>query len=313
MPVFDARAIAQVVERALGGRVASAEHLPVGWGNENWLVRVADREELVLVKVAPPAMAAKWLATSLAYAMASSVGVPVPRLLFVEATCEPLNGWFVRILSWVDGVDATAVVDAGGAALTRFATGFGDALRRLHSVQLPAFSSRLDGSGRSFPTWAQFIEARLEAVLERAGRSMSMSTNERTEVERECQNLLSEVGDVPSPVLCHRDLHVGNLLATVDGEFAGLLDFDNAEAWDPAADFVKLRWQLLDDLTPEATDAFHDHYLDGQPWPPRWAQRLRLVDLVELTNNLANARLDGHADYEQRTRARLSKVLAGRS
>jgi hypothetical protein len=41
-------------------------------------------------------------------------------------------------------------------------------------------------------------------------------------------------------VLSHRDLYVG-LLATADGNFGGLVDFDKAEAWETAADFVRLR------------------------------------------------------------------------
>ena len=92
---------------------------------------------------------------------------------------------------------------------------------------------------------------------------------------------------------CHRDLHVG-LLATADGYFGGLVDCDK-----PRPEIQRR----------DATVAFDDRYLDGRPWPQRWTQQLCLIDLVELTNNLANAHVDGHTDYEQRARPGPSTVL----
>ena len=109
---------------------------------------------------------------------------------------------------------------------------------------------------------------------------------------------------VVTPALCHRDLHLGNVLATPDGHLAAVLDFDGAEAWDPAIDVVKLRWLVFPDHE-GAADAFARGY---GPFPPRWDERVRLVELLELTNTVANAVADGDEAFERSARARLAAV-----
>jgi aminoglycoside phosphotransferase (APT) family kinase protein len=52
------------------------------------------------------------------------------------------------------------------------------------------------------------------------------------------------------PTLVHRDLNLDNLLADEDGNLAAILDFDQAEAWEPMADRLKLEnTNLLANLT----------------------------------------------------------------
>lgn len=49
---------------------------------------------------------------------------------------------------------------------------------------------------------------------------------------------------VVPPRLTHRDLHLDDVIATEDGRAAAIVDFDRAEARDPAADPVKPRRQI---------------------------------------------------------------------
>lgn len=45
--------------------------------------------------------------------------------------------------------------------------------------------------------------------------------------------------------LCHRDLHPGSFIVDTDGTLLRIIDWDTAEAWDPAGDWFKLEFELL--------------------------------------------------------------------
>jgi aminoglycoside phosphotransferase (APT) family kinase protein len=109
------------------------------------------------------------------------------------------------------------------------------------------------------------------------------------------------------PALCHRDLHLDNLRAGEDGRLLALLDFDSAEAWDPAVDLVKLRW-LVFLRYHGASDAFDRAYFDGRLVPDQWEERIRLAALLELTNVVANARLEDDPDFERVAREHLASL-----
>ena len=105
---FEADLVRAVAATALGQAVACAEHLPVGWGNENWRVETDEGERFV-VKLGPAESAPKWGATRAAYAVAAARGVPVPELVHFDPACAAAGGWVVRILRWIDGVPADGI------------------------------------------------------------------------------------------------------------------------------------------------------------------------------------------------------------
>ncbi len=86
----------------------------------------------------------------------------------------------------------------------------------------------------------------------------------------------------------HRDLYLDNLLAGPDGTLVALLDFDLAEAWDPAGDLVKLRWQVLPEF-PAAADALMAGYTEVDGLPPQFERRVWVTEVLELVNYAANA------------------------
>ncbi|MEJ7582739.1 MAG: aminoglycoside phosphotransferase family protein [Acidimicrobiales bacterium] len=280
--------------------------MPIGWGNENWLVVAADGSRFVL-KVGPPESAPKWSATGVAYRRAADLGVPAPRLLHFDPACADADGRVVRIFSWVEGSTSDQVI-TDGATSHRFFGALGAVVRTLHREVLPAFSSRLDGSAPSFRRWDGYVSDRFAQIADRARAASAFTEAELTGLEHEIDRLAAAVSPVVRPTLCHRDLHLQNLLAHADGTLAGVLDFDCAEAWDPAVDLVKLRWQVFP-RSAAAAEAFHRSYIRDDPLPEHWQERLRLVDLLELINAVANACQLGDQGYEQAARARLVTVL----
>ena len=99
--------------------------------------------------------------------------------------------------------------------------------------------------------------------------------------------LATRFDDVAHPVVCHRDLYFDNLLCDRDGNLVAILDFDMAEAWEPAADFHKLRWWVFGTDTAAERD-FLSGYRAGEPFPEDFEGRVRVVELLDLVNGLAN-------------------------
>ncbi|TDE01981.1 phosphotransferase family protein [Jiangella asiatica] len=290
--------------RVLGQELRAATRVPLGWGGENWRVQAVTGERF-LVKAGEPESARKWSATRIAYDLARQAGVPVPRHLRLESRCPEAGGAALRVFSWVDGVDASSVLEDATVVPTFFGE-LGSALRRLHSIQVARFSSRLDGSAPSFGSWGEYVEYRLPQIAERVAATGAFTPVEFATVTDRIIGLTGLVNEVVSPSLCHRDLYLDNLLATEDGHLAALLDFDLAEAWDAAVDLVKLRW-LVFPARPGAQAAFDATYHGSDP-PPLWEHRIRLTSLLELTNTVANARAKGDARYEAVARTQLRAI-----
>jgi Ser/Thr protein kinase RdoA (MazF antagonist) len=297
--------VRQLAADALGRAVVEVDRIPRGFGNENWRVVTAGGDAFV-VKLGEPAWADKWAATAVAYQQAQAAGVPAPRLVHLDTPCEAAGGRVVRILTWMDGAPPESVL-SDAAKAERFFADLGRSLRALHRAELPAFTSRLDGSAPRFDTWVEYVAFRLPHIVDRTARGGAFSAQVLDAFTREATALAAAVSPYVRPALCHRDLNLGNLLADDEGGLAAILDFDGSEAWDPAVDMVKVWWEVVPHH-PEATGAFIEAYFDGGVPPRRWEERVRLVSLLELVNAVANARLEGDRGFEARARAELRRV-----
>jgi aminoglycoside phosphotransferase (APT) family kinase protein len=256
------------------------------------------------LKLGPPGSEAKWGATRAVYRLARSAELPVPELVYFGAADEAVHGWTVRVLTWMEGASPEAVLgDARRSG--RFFADLGAVLRGLHDLPTNGFSSRLDGSAPSFSLWSDYVRWRLPRVLDRVREVQAFPSSEATTIAETIESLANEVDPSARPSICHRDLYLDNVLATDDGRVAALLDFDGAEAWDPAIDVVKLRW-LVFPRFPESELAFKDGY--GEE--PMWDRRVLLAELLELLNAVPNAVKTGDADFEISARERLQTVLA---
>ncbi len=272
-----------------------------GFGNENWRVSTSDGEVVVKVGLANTD-AAKWTAATRAQSLAAEAGVPVPAMLAFTPACDLVDGRVVRIIEWVEGIHPPSVL-TDTAAERRFFGDFGAALARLHTVQWHAFSSRLDGSAPEFATWTEYVEYRLPQI-ERRGADV-FAPGEFAYIAGIVAETAAAVSSVVVPTLTHRDLFFDNLLVRSDGHLVAVLDWDAAEAWDPAIDLVKPRYQMFPIAHAQAVEAFWAAY------PPldRLEARLLVVDLLEQANAVANARLLGDGEYEQRCRRWLAAAL----
>ena len=274
--------IERIARRVLQSNGVTVEREHAGFGNENWKVRDSSGSRYVL-KVADRGNEAKWRSSHAAYGLAAAAGVPVPELAHVGEYQDHL----VRIFTWIDGLPATDVA-RDPARRSRLLRSLGEAVRTLHSVQRGGFSSRLDGSAPLFPTWKGYMEYRLEQIRVRCEATRAVDDGLLNKVCLAASDLAAEVNDSAEAVLCHRDLHPGNLIVDADGTLIGIVDWDAAEAWDSAGDWFKLEFDLLR-LCPEGENTLLAAYFDGDEIPPKWAQRRRLVHLVEALNILPNA------------------------
>jgi len=296
--------VAAVAASLLGEVVTEPPAAPAqGFGNETWLVGVGHRRVLVRVAAAGADLGklrAAWRAQGLGWA----AGVPTGQPIAMVERCAELEGRALRVVEFVEG---EAPFDLLGHAeeRRRFFFSLGAVLARLHGVGLPRFSSRVDGSAPAFDTWQRYVEYRLRAVGGRALRSGAFDEAELATLFEPIPGLAAEVSPFVQPTLTHRDLNQGNIVAGPDGSVRALVDWDAAEAWDPLVDFVKLRWQVFDGHP----DAAEDLWRAYGTRPERLEQRLAILDVLELTNAVANARLDGDTAYEAANRRYLAAAV----
>jgi Ser/Thr protein kinase RdoA (MazF antagonist) len=300
-------AVRRAAEALLARDVVAPPRLNLrAWGNESWTLETS--EGRVLFKVGSDGIAGKWRASNAAHRLAREAGLPVPRVLAFDEACAPLENRTVRILEWMPGADPASFLTTP-AGVERFFSSFGQTVGRLHRLRLPLFSSRLDGSAPGFERWGDYVAHRARGIEERGRRSGFMEAGRLADALERVARLADELSPLVRPSLTHRDLYLENVLAGPDGRLCGLIDFDLAEAWDPAVDLVKPRWQVFPRI-PGAEAAFRSAYGAEVGALEAARERLRVVDVLELANAAANARLEGRRDYAEFNRTNLERVLA---
>lgn len=282
--------------------VAVRRSLP-GYGNQSWRIDGAGGRGLVL-KVGRLSSGPKWRSAHRALALAAAEGIPVPDLVHDGQHGDHL----VRVFTWVDGTNAKEA-DLDADQEHRFLTSLGRAVATLHRVQLDGFSSRLDGSAPAFPRWGDYLLHRFGEIRERCRAVDAVEADVLERVHSALAGLIATIDDAAEPVLCHRDLHPGNLILGPDGSVAGIIDWDMAEPWDRAGDWFKLEYEVLR-TRPAGREVLEAAYLDGGPIPDRWPERRRAVHLVETLNILPNAITQAWSThYATRARHHLESLL----
>ena len=294
--MFDAEAVRAALVDALpaAAPVTALEPIPQGWGNESWKVDSALGP--LIAKVGREwSEVAKWRASANALDLARRAGVLAPELLAFVDSVEALEGRILRVFRYIDGT--TARVDAPAELFHEL----GEAMRRLHSIEVLRFTSRLGGDG--FARWSEFLEHRWPAMIGRADHAGfdSVLVSRAHEV---ATSLAAEVDGVVRPALCHRDLYLDNVLVDERSTFVALLDFDVAEVWDPLVEQFKLEWFVFEP-NPAARQPFFDGYLAGDAMPPLFDERVRLASIVELLNHAANWHVQGQHDIAAEALGRL--------
>lgn len=305
----ETRARAEVERLArdvLGSSRVEVEHHPVGFGGENWKLRDGNGHRYVL-KIGDAANQAKWRSSHIAYELARDAGLPAPELVHDGELDEHL----VRVFTWIDGHSAATVAADDPVRSDRLLRSVGEAVRTLHTIERDRFSSRLDGSAPSFVAWQDYVGHRVQQIR---ARCESTGAVDGALLDRACAaavGLAAAVDDSAQPVLCHRDLHPGNLVVDDEGALVGIIDWDAAEAWDRAGDWFKLEYELLR-VHPGGEARLAAAYFGDEEVPPKWSERRRLVHILEALNVLPNAvARRWENDFADRARSHLGLLLDG--
>jgi aminoglycoside phosphotransferase (APT) family kinase protein len=159
----------------------------------------------------------------------SPVAVPVP----VHAgRPTPDFPWPWSIVRWVPGTAAADVDPARRGPAAEALAGF------LLSLHAPAVSGVPVNPFRGVP-----LAERDSAVVQRLGDRERYPQAEALEALW-AQARAAKAWDGP-PVMLHGDLHPGNILLADDGSLAGVIDFGDVGAGDPAVDLA-VGWMMFD-------------------------------------------------------------------
>jgi aminoglycoside phosphotransferase (APT) family kinase protein len=267
-----------------GAKVQRVLRLEKGYVNTNWLVDTSAGR--YVAKVAPEgADLGKVRSACAASELAFAHGVLTPPLVAYADPYHALDARALRVYPYVGDRDGSEVGSLRPHEAARFFRGLGASVRRLHSVPIDSFTSRIDGSGPAFRTWQEYVAYRLDLIRRTIVRTDGCL--DATVLQRTSDVVLELAARVSPHVqarLTHRDLYLDNARAWADGSFAGLLDFDMAEAWDPLIDLVKLEMWVFERWR-EAGDWFLEGHgvLDDEP---ALQERSMLVHLLEYLGGL---------------------------
>lgn len=291
---IDAGLIRALLTAQAADRIPDAAALPLekvaeGWDSEVWrlggtlAVRLPRREpaaplvlteQRVLPRIAPRLSVA-------------GVRVPAPVITGVPGCGYP---WAWSVVPWIDGVPALEIPRRDRAA---WAHTLAAALAALH-VEAPADHPVNPVRGRALATRAAVFDERL-AGLREAGTVDAASAA----ALRGCW--LGALATAPwsrAPVWIHGDLHPGNLVAH-DGVLAGIIDFGDVTAGDPAYDLA-IAWLGFDGVGRERFVSATGGRYDAATWRRAhgWAAAVALIFLSHSDDDPEYLRLGREAAAE---------------
>lgn len=254
--------LAALVRRGFGERaeVADWSELTAGTYNAAYRVTVAggaagEPVDLVL-KVAPdPRLKLLTHEVDLMrtevdfYDRAGAVGVPVPRVAFVDFSRTMLDTDYV-FLSLIPGIPLNiAVEQLSTSELAALRAELAAITARLHAVRGPAFGYPLRGSNSWQPTWRAAFCAMVDDLLADALRLDSELPMPVARIGELIHHNADALDTVEHPALVHFDLWDGNVFVErteveptgkAGWRVTGLIDGERAFFGDPVAELVSL-------------------------------------------------------------------------
>jgi aminoglycoside phosphotransferase (APT) family kinase protein len=209
----------------------------------------------------------------------------VPRWLAADESRTRLPRRFV-IMTRLPGASVRERFGRAGApALFRE---MGALLRRLHAVPMPRFGYLLEADvAEPFATNAAWMAAAFETKY-RDFRAWGGDETLGQQIERFVGARAGALAECDGAVLCHNDLHPGNVLAVQGPDDAwrlsGVVDFENAVAADPLYDLAKAL-----DYTAHECPSSRDPLADGysaleRPGAAEALEVYRVFHKLELLN-----------------------------
>ncbi|WP_257166583.1 phosphotransferase family protein [Bradyrhizobium sp. SRS-191] len=251
---------AMLARAKLDARVRSVSLLHGGEISAVYALDIEDDHPPLVAKIYPDSMSWKMRKEArLLELVHDRLPVPAPRLHLADATRE-LIGLHYVVMSWLDGDLLGPLEQSLSQPQRRDAfRQVGRLSRAFHDIAMDAFGYiGADGVSPAHTDNRSYLTYQFERKLAEWGRRGGQPDL----AERIARHVAGR-GDLfetcAGPVLCHNDLHPGNVLAQMaDGavRLTGVVDFEGALAGDPLMDVAKAIYYL----SPEQRDAFLDGY-----------------------------------------------------
>lgn len=275
VPVATAQAI---VDGVLPGHtVAAVSEIHGGEIAATYEIAFGGAEQPVILKVYPDSLHWKMQKeVTVASLIQARLSVPVPRVLLADDSKRLLGLNFILMTklagSILAGFESTLTNGQRVSAYRQI----GLLLREFHRIPMEAFgyigaSGILTAHSTNHAYLSFQFDRKLKEFTDRGGavrlaQRIAAHVSRRVDLLRECSH----------PMLCHNDLHAGNLLAEItkgDVRLSGVLDFEGALAGDPLMDVAKALYYL----DAAARDALLEGY--GDTGRQHWQQTLDLYHL----------------------------------
>lgn len=279
-PPADLTTSTALVTVLLADQAPALADLPVAWLNSGWdhdvyrlgeglLVRLPRREEAV----EPHANEAQWLPL-----IAASLTVRTPQPVFAGAPSTQ----FHRPWSVVEYIPGTVASDI---ALEERATFAEDVADFLWSLQAPAPTHAPLNPFRGGSLGTEAANTRARSALTHLARGGQEELAQSLLPRWEAWSNAPDFDGVD--VWLHGDLHPHNLIISADGRLAGVIDWGDVTAGDPACDLATA-WLTFDEIGRRAFAERVDlgRPMDAATWSraKAWALHLGLV-LATMTDD----------------------------
>lgn len=242
-----------IVDEALPGEhVRSVTKLHGGEIAAIYEVALTSNRDPVVLKIYPQSLHWKMRKEANMLALVQDrLCVPAPRVLAVDDSKRhlDLNYLLMTKLAGVPlgSMEKTIGVERYLAAHRQI----GALLRSFHEIPMPAFGYiGADGIVTPHVSNRDYLTAQFERKLENYALRGGDPSHVRS-IAAVARNYAHLLDHCTAAVLCHNDLHAGNVLAEVaaDGvvRLRGVLDLENAQAADPVMDVAKAAYYLKPD------------------------------------------------------------------
>jgi len=267
-----------IVDRALAGRqVTGVSNIHGGEIAAVYMITFEGPYPPVILKVYPEALHWKMRKEANVLSLVQPrMSVPIPRILLADDSKQIVALNFI-LMTKLDGeilagIEPTLTSDELLSSYSQI----GKLLRELHRLPMQAFgyigpNGILTEHATNQTYLSVQFDRKLKEFTERGG-ALGLSRRVDEYVAR-WAHLLQEC---TRPVLCHNDLHAGNLLADFTAgslHLTGVLDFEGALAGDPLMDVAKALYYLSDDTKKALLEGY------GDMGRRRWSETLALYHL----------------------------------
>lgn len=245
--------------------------------SEIYELRCATGERLI-VKLYPDAYRWKLEKELYVYRLLDGVpSLPVPRIQWSDNSRQLIDRSYIVMTALAGSPLSEVVGEITESQLRALYAELGGLLAGIHQISLDAFgyiTTRVINAHATNEAYMQFQFAKKLGELDALGGNVVL----RNHIAYYVAQHAAVFTRATQPVLCHNDLHEGNVLvASTDGRWriTGIIDVENAVAGDPMLDLAKTDYYSI-----RGNAAKREGLLTGYPeLPDDWQSRIALYTL----------------------------------